>query len=130
MFAQLGSWCHRRRRLVVGLWFLALVVLGGASGAIGTSFKDEFTLPDVESRTGFDILDTAFGGQGTGITGSIVLRAEQGVDDPEVRQAMEAFFAELDARPDLAVASPYAEGAGQQIASTGPDAGTIAYAEI
>ena len=130
MFATLGSWCHRRRRLVVGLWFLALVALGAASGAIGTSFKDEFTLPDVESRTGFDILDRSFGGQGTGITGSIVYRAEQGVDDPEVREAMSTFFADLDAREDLTVVSPYGEGAEQQIARGGPDAGRIAYAQL
>ena len=130
MFAHLGSWCHRRRRLVVAAWFLALLLLGAVSGAVGTSFKDEFTLPDVESRSGFDILDASFGGQGTGITGTIVFRAEQGVDDPEVRAAMEAFFTGLDARPDLTVVSPYAEGADQQIARSGPDAGRIAYAQL
>ena len=130
MFAKLGSWCHRRRRSVVVLWFLALVALGAASGAIGTSFKDEFTLPDVESRTGFDILDRSFGGQGTGITGSIVFRAEQGVDDPAVREAMSTFFDDLDARDDLMVVSPYDEGAAQQIARSGPDAGKIAYAQL
>ena len=37
-------------------------------------------LPDVESKTGFDILDQNFGGQGTGQPGTIVFRAEQGVD--------------------------------------------------
>ena len=39
------------------------------------------------ARPGFDILDDQFGGQGTGTVGTIVFRAEQGVDDPEVRAA-------------------------------------------
>ncbi len=130
MFARLGSWCHRRRLLVVALWFAALIALGALSGVVGTSFQDEFTLPDVESRTGFDILDAEFGGQGTGISGTIVFRAEQGVDDPEVRDAMQAMFERLDARDDLTVVSPYGEASAFQVASAGDDAGKIAYAQL
>jgi len=130
VFARLGSWCHRRRRLVVALWFLALLGLGAVSGLVGTSFQDEFTLPDVESRTGFDILEDDFGGQGTGISGTIVFRAEQGVDDPEVRAAMQALFDDLDGRGDLSVVSPYDEGGAFQVASTGEEAGRIAYAQV
>ena len=130
MFARIGSWCHNRRKTVVVVWVAALFVLGGASGAVGTDFRDDFNLPDVESRTGFDILDEDFGGQGAGLTGTIVFRAEQGVDDPEVRAGMEALFAELDARDDLTVVSPYSEAGGSQIAQEGPEAGKIAYADI
>jgi len=130
VFARIGSWCHNRRKTVVVVWVAALFVLGGASGAVGTDFRDDFNLPDVESRTGFDILDEDFGGQGAGLTGTIVFRAEQGVDDPEVRAGMEALFAELDARDDLTVVSPYSEAGGSQIAQEGPEAGKIAYADI
>ena len=130
MFARLGSWCHRRRRVVVALWFAALIALGAVSGAVGTSFQDEFTLPDVESRTGFDILESEFGGQGTGIGGTIVFRAEQGVEDPEVKAAMQGLFADLDARDDLTIVSPYDEAGAFQIALTGDDAGKIAFAEL
>jgi RND superfamily putative drug exporter len=114
----------------VAVWVVALVVIGGISGALGTQYQDEFNLPDVESKTGFDILESSFGGQGAGITGTIVFSAEQGVDDSEVREAMEAFFAELDARDDLTVASPYTEAGASQIARQGPQAGRIAYADI
>ena len=130
MFARLGSWCHRRRRVVVALWFAALIALGAVSGAVGTSFQDEFTLPDVESRTGFDILESEFGGQGTGIGGTVVFRAEQGVEDPEVKAAMQGLFADLDARDDLTIVSPYDEAGAFQIALTGDDAGKIAFAEL
>ncbi|MGH9265664.1 MAG: MMPL family transporter, partial [Acidimicrobiales bacterium] len=130
MFGRLGSFCFRRRRLVAVAWVVALFVLGSVQGAVGTAFQDEFTLPDVESRTGFDILEEHFGGLGTGVTGTIVFRADQGVDDPQVRAAMEELFTELDARDDVTVASPYEEGGERRIATQGPLAGRIAYAEL
>ncbi|HEX2118527.1 MAG TPA: MMPL family transporter [Acidimicrobiales bacterium] len=130
MFGRLGSFCFRRRRLVAVAWVVALLVLGSVQGAVGTAFQDEFTLPDVESRTGFDILEEHFGGQGTGVTGTIVFKADQGVDDPQVRAAMERLFSDLDARDDVTIASPYEEGGERRIASQGPLAGRIAYAEL
>ncbi len=131
MFAKLGSWCHDHRKLVLGFW-LALLVLGGVvSNAVGSSFRDEFSLPDVESKAGFDILDENFGGQGTGLVGTIVFRADQGVRDPAVRQAMEALFDKVSTVKDVSrVQSPYAEDAAQQIASSGLDAGKIAFANV
>ena len=65
---------------------------------MGTAFQDEFNLPDVESKQGFDVLEEHFGGQGTGITGTIVFRADQGVRDPAVRSAMEGLVRQ-DRRP-------------------------------
>jgi len=131
VFSRLGTWCHDRRRLVLGLW-LAVLVLGGAvSGAAGTAFRDEFNLPDVESRAGFDILDEHFGGEGTGQVGRIVFRAEQGVDDPEVRREMSALFDEVAGIDGVTrVTSPYDEGGEQQVAGDGPEAGLIAFADI
>ena len=131
MFAKLGSWCHDRRKLVLGFWLVLLLVGNGVSNAVGNGFRDEFNLPDSESRAGFDILDENFGGQGTGLVGTIVFRAEQGVQDPAVRRAMEALFDRAAAIDDVVrVQSPYAEGAAQQIASRGPNAGKIAFANV
>src|SRR5687767_2309952 len=121
MFVKLGPWCHDRRKLVLGLW-LALLVFGSAfSSAIGSGFRDDFNLPDVESKAGFDILDESFGGQGTGLAGTIVFRADQGVQDPAVRVGMQALFDKVASMEDVArVQSPY--DSAQQIASTGPNA--------
>ena len=131
MFARLGRWCHDRRKLVLGLWIAALVFIGALSGAVGGGFRDEFNLPDVESKQGFDILDEHFGGQGTGMTGTIVFRAEQGVDSPAVRQAMEALFEKVRKTKDVVrVQSPYEPGAERQISRQGPNAGKIAYANV
>ena len=130
-FGRLGAWCYERRKLVLGLWLAALVLVGVLSSAAGSAFRDEFTLPDVESKTGFDILDERFGGQGTGQVGTIVYRAEQGVDDPAVRQAMQALFERAATIDDVVrVVSPYTEEGEGQISSEGPNAGKIAYASV
>jgi putative drug exporter of the RND superfamily len=130
VFTRLGTWCHDHRRLVVGLWVAAFLI-GGALQAAGNSFRDEFNLPDSESRTGFDILDDHFGGEGTGINGTIVYQAPQGVEDPEIEQQMQRLFDQAAEIDDVVrVVSPYSEEGSRQIASEGPEAGDIAYAEV
>jgi putative drug exporter of the RND superfamily len=131
VFSRLGTWCHDRRKLVLGLWVGVLVVGFAVSGAVGDAFRDEFNLPDVESKTGFDILDDNFGGEGTGVVGTIVFQAEQGVEDPEVEAAMQGLFEETAQLDDVtSVESPYSGQGAQQIASEGPEAGRIAYANV
>ena len=131
MFASLGRWCFRNRGKVVLLWVATLIVAGGISGVIGTAYSSEFSLPDVESRRGFDILDEHFAGSGAGGEGgTIVFRAEQGVTDPEVRAAMTAYFEEVGRIEGLTLTSPYSPEGEQQIAAQGPEAGKIAYAQI
>jgi RND superfamily putative drug exporter len=134
VFARIGRWCFQRRKLVVLLWIAVLFVGGGILSSVGTSSRSEFELPDVESRRGTDILEDDFGGQGAGITGTIVFRADQGVDDPEVRSAMEDLFAKVDDMTidgqDLRVTSPYSEDGARQIADSGADSGKIAYADV
>jgi RND superfamily putative drug exporter len=131
VFARLGPWCHDRRKLVLVLWIVALVGVNMVAGAIGSAFRDEFNLPDVESRTGFDVLDEEFGGQGTGFPGTIVFRFEDGVDDPQVQEQMQVLFDRV-AEEDgvIRVESPYADGGEQLIASQGPEAGRVAYANV
>ena len=112
---------------------LVLLVVGGASGS-GSGFSTEFSLPDVESARGFEILEQEFGGQGAGLSGTLVFEADQGVTDPTVQAGMEALFADLEnlqpPLPALRVTSPYAEGEERRIASQGDAAGRIAYADI
>jgi len=125
VFARIGPWCHDRRKLVVGLWILALLLVGMLAGSAGGAFRDEFNLPESESKDGFDILDENFGGQGTGQTGTVVFRAEQGVDDPDVREQMQALFDDVAEIEDVdRVESPYEN---DRLIS---DDGTIAYANV
>jgi RND superfamily putative drug exporter len=141
LLARIGGWCFDHRLAAVGVWVLALVAVFGASGAIGPHYDGVLDIPDSDSADGFDVLEQHFPDLGVGgLQGTIVFRADQGVDDPEVTAAMEALFAEVDAgfpdgsgepqNPGATVISPYSEQGEGQIARDGPLAGELAYAQV
>jgi RND superfamily putative drug exporter len=92
---------------VVLSWIAVLLVLGAVAGGVGTNFSTEFGLPDVESKRGFDILEREMGGLGAGLEGMIVFRAADGVEDPEVRAAIESYLAEVARAPEVTVEGPF-----------------------
>src|SRR5262245_5981917 len=131
MLKRLAEVSFRRRRRVLLVWVLGLVVLGVVMGAAGSGYRSDFTLPDVESKRGIDILDDRFGGQGAGQVGNIVFEADAGVEDPAVRDVMEPFLAKVAQIDGVqSLASPYDAGNESQISDSGADAGHIAYAEF
>lgn len=130
MFARLGRWCHDRRWAVVGLWVAAVVVGGIVLSSVGTKTEAQFELPNVESKTGSDILEQHFGGQGAGFGGTIVFQADRAVTDPSIKGPMTDFLAAVDRIPDVTVSSPFAPGGERQISQLGPHAGKIAYADV
>ncbi len=131
MFARLGRWCFRNRGKVAILWLAALVVVGIVSNMVGSGFSTEFALPDVESRRGFDIVAEHFDDDsGVSEGGTLVFRAEQGVNDPEIMAAMTDLLNEINEIEGVIVTSPYSPEGAQQIAQVGPEAGKIAYAVL
>jgi RND superfamily putative drug exporter len=126
MLQRLARTAYRRRRRVVVIWIIALIGISVlANGIIGSDFNTDFNLPDSESRQVQDLLEERNPNR-AGFAGQIVFEAQQGVDDPEVRQAMEQLFAQVDEIAGVDVTSPYsAEGAGQ-ISTRAP----IAFAEL
>ncbi|MBT5774816.1 MAG: MMPL family transporter, partial [Dehalococcoidia bacterium] len=128
MLARFGGWCFRNPWLVVGGWFGVIVLVFGSVAAVGgPAFDGTFEIPDSESRDGFDALDEHFDGLGSGQSGSVVFRAESGVDDPAVREAMEAMFAEIALIEGLTIVSPYNGPQGAAQVSTD---GLVGYAAI
>ena len=110
MFARLGSWCFRRRktrrRLLGDRPRGRRQHLRRRRWRLRTGLHAARLREHARAST---ILEDEFGGQGAGIPGTIVFRAEQGVDDPEVKAAMEQLFAmvtAIAADPDIDVASP------------------------
>jgi putative drug exporter of the RND superfamily len=131
MLKRLAEVCFRRRRRVLLLWVLGIVVLGALIGAAGSGYSSDFTLPDVESKRGVDLLDDQFGGQGAGQVGNLVFEADTAIEDPDVRGVIEPFLddvAQIDGVQSLT--SPYDEGNEAQISDRGDDAGRIAYASF
>jgi len=133
MYAALGQWSFRRWKTVLGAWVIIIIAVVGSSIVVGPTFNGAFEIPESESRDGFEVLDEHFGGFGSGLPGSIVVRSERGVEDPAVMEAMEEIFTFVRSRHDgegIEVVSPYEAGAVPQIALAGPEAGKIAFASV
>ena len=86
----------------------------------------QFTLPDTESKRGQDVIIAHFAGVGSGRGGTIVFRAEDGVNDPTVQQTMTTLFDQVGQIPGLTVTSPYSEAGANQISKDGQ----VAYATV
>jgi RND superfamily putative drug exporter len=128
MLARLARTCYRHRRVVVVSWIVLLVVLITLGRTAGGAFRTDFKLPGSESTRAQDILKANGFGHQTGVQGSIVFRADQGVNDPAVKGAMEGLFAKIQSQPELQaeVVSPYSQEGQRQIS----DDGKIAYAQL
>ena len=113
------------------MWLLVLLAVLGVSRSLGEAYGGEYAVAGTESHDGTEILKRHFGGAGAGLGGSVVFRAEQGVDDPAVRLAMSELFARVAALEGTTVLSPYDPLVGPlRIAQHGPEAGRIAYGEV
>ena len=139
--ARIGAWLFDHRKAAVGIWFAALMVVLGAAGGFGAAYDASPDIPDSESADGFDVLEQYFAELGAGGgSGTIVFRADQGVDDPAVVAAMDELFAAVNAgfpdedgnplHPGATVVSPYSDQGESQIARQGPLAGQLAYAQV
>jgi RND superfamily putative drug exporter len=132
MFAQLGPWCHDRRKLVLFLWIAALIGFNVIAGGVGDAYRQDFTLKGFESTDGFTLLEEEFpGGPTSPQFGTIVFQADQDVRDPAVREPMEALFEEVRQLEHVTlVESPYDPGGERQISTQGDAPGTIAVANV
>ncbi len=131
MYTSLARWCFRHPWRGLVAWLLVLVAVLGVSGNLGEAYSGDLAIAGTESHNGNSILERHFSGAGAGPAGTIVFRAEQGVDDPEVRAAMSELFDRVRALPETDLISPYDPLVGPlRIAADGPEAGRIAYADV
>ncbi len=131
MYASLARWCFRHPWRGVIVWLVVLFLAVGASRSFGEAYSGDLAIVGTESHDGNGILEQHFSGAGAGPAGTIVFRAEQGVDDPAVRSAMSELFARVDALDDTEVITPYDPFVGAlRIAQDGDHAERIAYADV
>ena len=108
LLARIATWCVDHRKLMVfGIWIPVLVVLMGVSGAVGSDYHSEFTLPDGESNDVFSLLEDVSEEQ-AGFDAELVFRSPDGVDTDEVRATLEPYFAEVEALDGVQLTSPFA----------------------
>jgi RND superfamily putative drug exporter len=109
-----------------------LFVGNGIASGVGDAYRQDFSLEGFESTDGFSLVESSFDdGSGSPQSGQIVFETEQGVDDPAIRAAMEALFADVAEIDEVtSVQSPYAPGGEFQISTQGDAPGTIAFATV
>jgi RND superfamily putative drug exporter len=128
MLQRLARTCYRRRRWVLVAWIVLLVAAFALSNAVDGAFKTEFKLPGTESQAAYDLLGkSSF--RNRQVQAQVVFAANQGIDDPEVQQAMEGLFTEIEQKiPGVDVQSPYDNPS--QVSQKGRFANKIAYAQL
>src|SRR5437588_971030 len=126
MLERLARWSYRNRWRVVVIWIVALVGIGFAGTKFRGQYSMNFSLPGAESQKAFDLLKARFPAR-SGDTAEIAFKANAGIQDPSVRQAMEAFFARVARMPHVvAVTSPYTPAGARQVSRDGK----IAFADV
>ncbi|WP_436795017.1 MMPL family transporter [Actinospongicola halichondriae] len=115
---------------MVGAWIALIMVVGVIGQAVGVDFGGDPEAPESESRTGFEILEDNFDNPSSGFGGTIVIQAEQGVDDPAVQAAFTEITDLADSLDEVTVQLPGDPGAINQIATEGDQAGKIAFARV
>jgi putative drug exporter of the RND superfamily len=121
--AGLARWCFRHRYVVIALWVVALIALGGASKVAGSAYSNSFSLPGTESTKALQLLQSSFPAQ-AGESDRIVFHVKDGsVTDPAVRASMEAMLAKVAKVPQVSgVTSPYSPQGAAQISKDGKTA--------
>lgn len=102
-----GRLAHRRWRVVMLVWVLALGAAGGAAVVLNQGTSTTFSIPGTESQEALDRLSATFP-QVSGSSVQMVAQATGGdVDDPAVVDAIEGMVDDLEALDDVsAVLSP------------------------
>jgi RND superfamily putative drug exporter len=125
---KLARWSTTHRKYVVLGWLALLVAVNLFAQSAGTSYSNNFTLPNSDAQRASDLLQKSFPAQ-AGDRDTIVYKVSSGsVEDPAVRSRMSAMFARVEKLPHVtAVISPYAgAAAGRSISSDG----RIAFATV
>ncbi|HEX5851736.1 MAG TPA: MMPL family transporter, partial [Solirubrobacteraceae bacterium] len=125
---KLARWSTTHRKYVVLGWVALLFAVNAFAQSAGTTYSNNFTLPNSDAQRAGDLLDRSFPTQ-AGDRDTIVFKVSSGtVLNPAVRSRMSAMFAEVRKLPHVAeVISPYAGAtAGKSISADR----TIAFATV
>jgi putative drug exporter of the RND superfamily len=132
IWARLGSFSFRHRRVVLIAWIALFVGAFGAVKAVGTNSDGSFSSPDSDSQRGFEITKDHFGDGGSFLSGSIVFQTAGGLTDEATSDLLDAFLTKVDTGLDpdneITVISPFSDrGVERGLVSAD---GTIAYATV
>ena len=125
LLSHIASLAGRRPRAVTAAVLLTLIAVIGGAMALGGSFKDDFTVPGIESQKAQDLLEARFPVQ-SGTQATLVLTAADGtLERPATERAIGAALATIDRQPQVvSVENPF-----QTPDRVSPD-GRTAYATV
>ncbi|MFD3706427.1 MMPL family transporter [Nocardia sp. NPDC058658] len=97
-----GKFAFRRKWIVLPVWLLLFVILGGLGATLAKPMSNDFSMPELPSARANEILDKHFPGMSQqfsmdAVTGTYVIGAPEGqkLTDPANRAAIDAFVAKL-----------------------------------
>ncbi|HTA15406.1 MAG TPA: MMPL family transporter [Solirubrobacteraceae bacterium] len=125
---KLARWSTTHRLYIAIGWVLLLIVVNVLAQSAGTTYSNNFTLPNSDAQRASDLLERSFPAQ-AGDRDTIVFKVDHGtVQEPAVRNQMNALFAKVSGLPHVSgVVSPYApDQAGKAISPNGQ----IAFATV
>jgi putative drug exporter of the RND superfamily len=125
---KLARWSTTHRGYVLLGWVVLLLVVNVFARSAGTTYSNNFTLPNSDAQRAADLLQSSFPAQ-AGDRDTIVYEVSSGtVLEPAVRTRMSAVFAEVARLPHVTnVISPYTgAAAGKSISANGK----IAFATV
>lgn len=100
---------HRWVVIIGWLLLVGLAVVG--KNAAGGSFANDLSVSGTDSQAAYDTMQQRFPGL-SGDPMQIVIGADRGIEDPQVRRSVESALADVQTGPDVAaVQSPYGPGA-------------------
>ena len=123
--SSLARWCFNHRRIVLALWILALLVVGGLSASAGSGYTDSFKLPGTESTQALNLLRDNFETE-SGDTNQVVFAGD--LRNAAVKQRAQSALAEIAKSPHVVrVDSPFdAANAARQVSRDGQ----VAFANV
>src|SRR3954469_9846186 len=110
----LARWCFGHRYVVIAVWVVSLVVIGGLSVGAGSGYTDSFSLPGTESTTALNLLTDNFNTQSTAPNQGVF--AAPDVTDPAIQARITKTLDAIAKGPHVSrVDSPFANGATAQV---------------
>jgi RND superfamily putative drug exporter len=125
---KLARWSTTHRKYVVIGWVALLLAVNVLAQSAGTSYSNNFTLPNSDAQRAADLLQHSFASQ-AGDRDTIAFKVSSGtVSSKAVRARMSAMFAQVAKLPHVSsVISPYAgASAGKSVSANGK----IAFATV
>jgi putative drug exporter of the RND superfamily len=125
---SIARWCFRHRWIVLAIWLVLFIGLGAVSNAFGATYKDDFNLPNTDSKKAIQLLQESFPQQ-SGETDQIVVHVKQGtVNDPQVTSQVTEMFGRVAKLPYVKGVSSFYDS-GKRQTNISKD-GTIAFADL